>query len=162
MMEIEFKRELNQCHDIQKSKDDMEKASVAAAAKSPSRTEVVARGRISDQASPPAKRKARGQPMLSSSSTDHSALCSSLSSSDGKRLTKGKKQQVTSQKRKTTKKARVILLSLSSSTSSLSKKDSVTRKRIHCEFKKMEKKINKKLTKSVLETRKMIEKNLSS
>jgi hypothetical protein len=60
MMEIEFKRELNQCHDIQKSKDDMEKASVAAAAKSPSRTEVVARGRISDQASPPAKRKARG------------------------------------------------------------------------------------------------------
>jgi hypothetical protein len=26
MMEIEFKQELNQCHDIRKSNDDMEKA----------------------------------------------------------------------------------------------------------------------------------------
>jgi hypothetical protein len=33
MMEIEFERELNQCHDIQKSKDDMDKALAAAAAK---------------------------------------------------------------------------------------------------------------------------------
>ncbi len=60
------------------------------------------------------------------------------------------------------KKARVILSSSSSTTSSLSKSDSATQKLICHEFKKMEKKISKKLTKSVLETRKMIEENLSS
>jgi hypothetical protein len=43
MMEIEFKRDLNQFHDIQKSQDDMDKALAAAHAKSPPWTETMAR-----------------------------------------------------------------------------------------------------------------------
>jgi hypothetical protein len=35
MMEIEFERELNQLHEVQKSRDDMEKALEAAQNKSP-------------------------------------------------------------------------------------------------------------------------------
>jgi hypothetical protein len=68
MMELEFEWELNQCHDIQKSKVDMEKALAEAATKSPSPTAAVARGKISNQASPPAKCKARSQHMSSPSS----------------------------------------------------------------------------------------------
>jgi hypothetical protein len=50
----------------------MAKALAEAAAKSPLLTEAVARGRISNQASPPAKGKARGQRMSSSLSPDTS------------------------------------------------------------------------------------------
>jgi hypothetical protein len=62
MMKIEFKWELNQCHDIQKSKDGMEKALASAATKSPFWTEAVARGRICDQASPAARHNQASQP----------------------------------------------------------------------------------------------------
>jgi hypothetical protein len=52
---IEFKHELNQHGDMQRSQDDMEKTLATAAAKSPYQTRVMARGRITDQASPPEK-----------------------------------------------------------------------------------------------------------
>ncbi len=105
MMEIEFNRELNQHHKIQKSKDDMVKAMAEAASMSPSLTEAVARGRITNQASPPAKSMARDQCMSLPLSPDTLPLFSSSLSSHGRRVAKGKKQEVVSQKRKASNKA---------------------------------------------------------